>query len=113
MSSVSTCSSTSPVGMVRIDGLVASRHERALRPQHELVPDLVRELGRLGCELRIDHELRDPGAVAEIDEDETAVITAARRPAGEGQLLADELLVGLAAHVSAPGHRTSLPRRSA
>ena len=82
-----------------------ARDERALGAEDELVADLVRELGRLGRELRVDHELRDPGAVAEIDEDEPAVVAAARRPAREGQLLSDELLAGLAAHVRAPGHR--------
>ena len=91
-----------------------ARDERALGAEDELVADLVRELGRLGRELRVDHELRDPGAVAEVDEDEPAVVAAARRPAREGQLLADELLAGLAAHVGTPlGHRDSVPSTSA
>ena len=91
----------------------AARDERPLGPEHELVPDLVRELGCLRRQLRVDHELRDPGPVAQVDEDEAAVVAAARSPAREGQPLADELLGRLAAHVGAPGHRDSLPRRSA
>ena len=99
---------------VRVDGLRAPRDERSLGTEHELVPDLVRELGRLGRELRVDHELRDPAAVAQVDEDQAAVVAAACDPAGEDELLADELLRRLAGHVCAPGgHRDSLPRTSA
>ena len=99
---------------VRVDGLGAPRDERSLGTEDELVPDLVRELGRLGCELRVDHELRDPAAVAQVDEDQAAVVAAARDPAREDERLADELLRRLAGHVGAPrGHRDSLPRTSA
>ena len=98
---------------VRVDGLGAPRDERPLGAEDELVPDLVRELGRLGRELRIDHELRDPAAVAEVDEDQAAVVAAACHPACERQLLADELPGRLAGHVGAPRrHRDSLPRTS-
>jgi hypothetical protein len=83
-----------------------------------VVSNLVCELGRLGRQLGIDHELRDSGAVTEIDEDQASVVAAARGPAGQCERLADELLVGLAAHVGTPGHcihqlRDSLPGRSA
>ena len=99
---------------VRVDRLGAARDERPLGAEHELVPDLVRELGRLGRQLGVDHELRDPGAVTEVDEDQAAVVAAARGPAGQGERLADELLAGLAAHVGTPtDHRDSLPGRSA
>jgi hypothetical protein len=97
----------------RIDGLRAAGHERSLGAEHELIADLVRELRGLGRQLRVDHELRDPGAVAEVDEDEAAVVAAARRPAGERQPFADERLRGLAGHVRAPGHRRILPTTSA
>ena len=99
---------------VRVDRLGAARDERSLGAEDELVPDLVRELGRLGRELGVDHELRDPAAVAQVDEDQAAVVAAARRPAGQHQRLTDERLRRLAGHVRAPRrHRDSLPRTSA
>ena len=99
---------------VRVDGLGAARDERALGAEDELVANLVRELGGLGRELRVDHELRDPAAVAQVDEDQAAVVAAPRGPAGEDDPLADELLLRLAGHVRAPRpHRDSLPRTSA
>ena len=97
----------------RVHRLVAARDKRSLGLEHELVPDLMRQLGGVGGQLGVDHELRDPGAVAQVDEDESAVVATARRPPGERQLLADELLRRLAAHVGSPAHRDSLPRTSA
>ena len=67
---------------VRVDGVGRAGDDLALGLEDELVADLLRELRRLGRMLRVDHELRDPGAVAEVDEDEPAVVAAARRPAG-------------------------------
>ena len=98
---------------VRVDRLRCAGDDLALGLEDELVADLVRELGRLGRPLGVDHELRDPGAVAEVDEDEPAVVAAARRPAGEGHAGADVLLAELAAHEIAPAHPDSLPTMSA
>ena len=98
---------------VRVDGLGGAGDDLALRLEDELVADLLRELRRLGRVLRVDHELRDPGAVAEVDEDEAAVVAAARGPAGERLARADVLLAELAAHDVAPGHADSLPTTSA
>ena len=98
---------------VGVDGLGGAGDDLALRLEDELVADLLRELRRLGRVLRVDHELRDPGAVAEVDEDEAAVVAAARGPAGERLARADVLLAELAAHDVAPGHADSLPTTSA
>ena len=67
---------------VRVDGVGCTGDDLALGLEDELVADLLRELRRFGRMLGVDHELRDPGAVAEIDEDEPAVVASARRPAG-------------------------------
>ena len=98
---------------VRVDRLGAARNQRPLGAEYELVPDLVRELGCVSRRLGVDHELRDPGPVTEVDEDQAAVVATTCRPAGQGERLADERLVGLAAHMSPPDHRDSLPRRFA
>src|SRR4029079_8281465 len=58
-------------------------------------------------------ELRDPGAVAQVDEDEAAVVAPPRRPAGEGLPRAGVLLTEVAAHKCPPAHADSLPTRSA
>ena len=71
-------------GHLRVDGLGRASYELAMRPENELVPDLARELGGGGRPLRVDHELRDPGAVAQVDEDKPAVIAPTRaQPASE------------------------------
>src|SRR5207247_8244714 len=62
--------------------------------------------------LRVDDELADPGVVAQVDEDEAAVVAAPRRPAGELQPPADVLGVGLAAVDIAVAHSRSSFRRS-
>ena len=81
---------------VQVDRLGAAGDELPLpAPEDELVPDLVGELGRFRRELRVDHELRDSAPVAQVDEDQAAVVAAARDPAGRDQRLTDELLRGL------------------
>ena len=74
--------------------MTASRRARgdlALGAEDELVADLVRDRGRLGCALGVDDELREPALVAQVDEDEPAVVAARGRPAGERETLADVL----------------------
>ena len=68
---------------VRVDRVGGARRDLALGAQHELVADLVGDRCRLGRVLRVDDELADPGVVAQVDEDEPAVVAARVRPAGE------------------------------
>ena len=81
---------------VRVDGVGRPRRDLALGAEHELVPDLVRDLRRLGSALGVDHELRKPALVAEVDEDEPAVVAPLGRPAREREALTDLLLSQLA-----------------
>ena len=64
---------------------------------------------KCGIVLGIEDDLRDPFAVAKVDEDHAAVIAAAVHPAGEKDLPADIVFPQLAAIVSAgvltPGFR--------
>ena len=53
-------------------------------------------LGRL---LRVENDLDEPGAVAQVDEHEAAVVAAAMHPAGDPHDLADRVR----ANVAAPG----------
>ena len=65
---------------------------------------------RLRRPLRVDDELADAAAVAEIDEDETTVVAAPRDPARQRQTLPDMLGSRLAAHDVTPlAHGESLP----
>ena len=57
-----------------------------------------------GRPLGVDHELADAGAIAQVDEDESAVIAARVRPARERQLLADRVGAHFAAHEVTPLH---------
>ncbi len=54
--------------------------------------------------IRIEHYLHDAAVVAQVDEDDAAVIASAVNPAGHGDRGTDEALVDLAAIVSAHGH---------
>ena len=96
----------------RVHRLGGARHDLAARAQHELVADLLRRLGGLGGALGVDDELGHARVIAEVDEDEAAVVAPARHPAGERQRLADVLGARLAAHDVTPAHRDSLSRSS-
>jgi len=69
--------------------------------------------GSLGRPLGVDDQLQLSGVVAEIDEDEAAVVATGRDPTGERLARADVLLAKLAAHDVPPGHADSLPTTSA
>ena len=92
-------------GQVGVDVLRRACGDLPGRAEDELVPDVVRGGGRLGRALGVDDELADPRRVAEVDEDETAVVAAPRDPAGERVALADVLGPELAGSEIAPGHR--------
>ena len=90
---------------VRVDVLRSAGRDLAGRAQDELVADVVRRLRGFGGAFRVDDELADAGRVAEVDEDEAAVVAAARDPAGEGVPLARLLGPELARAQVAPAHR--------
>src|SRR4029079_15483634 len=87
---------------VRVDVLERAPGHLAASAQDELVADLVAELRGLGRVLGVEDELADAGAVAQVDEDEAAVVAAAVGPAGHGQRLPDVVGPKLAAHEVAP-----------
>ena len=89
---------------VRVDRLGRAGDDLALRLQDELVANLVRDAGRLGRALRVDHELHLAGVVAQVDEDEAAVVAARVGPARDGQPFADVLGAQFAAVKVAPAH---------
>ena len=92
---------------VRVHRLGRARDDFARRAKDELVADLVRLLRGLWAALGVDHELRDAGLVAKVDEDQPAVVAAARRPAGDRDRPADVLLAELPRTEVAPAHASS------
>ena len=77
-----TDSSISPV--LRF-GLTLPSSRRTISPAaltHVLGPQPLRQRVRLGRRLRMEDELDDAGAVAQVDEDQAAVVAAAVDPAG-------------------------------
>jgi hypothetical protein len=54
-----------------------------------------------GCDLLVDHDLGDAGAIAQIEEDETAVVAAAVDPAHENDILARVFGAKLSTHPGA------------
>ena len=80
---MSTCDLDVAGGEVRIDDLGRARDDLALGPEDELVADLVRERRGLRCDFRVDDQLDEAALVAEVDEDQTAVVSTPRDPARE------------------------------
>ena len=93
---------------VRVDEVRRAGDDLPRRLDDELVPELVRGFGRRrGRVLGVDDELHDAAAVAEVDEDEAAVVAAAIDPAGERDGTADVAGRELAAVGVAPAHEPS------
>src|SRR5205085_11627768 len=78
----------------------------------ELVPDLVGRPLCLGGPLGVDDQLQFSGVVAQVDEDEPAVVAARVDPAGDRDALADVVLAQLAAIEVAPAHGRSVATSS-
>jgi hypothetical protein len=89
-------------GDVAIDDLGRPAHDLALSLQHELGADVVRGLRGFGRTLRVDDQLHPARVVAEVDEDETAVVTPPRRPARDGHAASRVVRSQLAAAEIAP-----------
>ena len=70
-----------------IDSLRRPLDDVALDADHELGPDRVGLLVRLGARLAIAHHLRNARVVAQINKDQVAEVTAAVHPAGKKHLL--------------------------
>ena len=82
-----------------VDGLGIAPDDRPGDRQHVLGPQPVRELERVARVLRMEDELDEPGAVAQVDEHEAAVVAAAVDPAGQPGVGVDPV----AEHLAAPG----------
>ena len=77
------------------DGTLA---HQAADLHHELVAQLL-GLVELGLVVRVEYHLQEALAVAQVHEDDAAMVAAAMDPAGNRNLLTDQLFVDLAAIV--------------
>ena len=73
-------------GELRVDRALLAPHHAAAGGQHVLGAQGVSGGVRLGRLLRAEDELQQPGAVAQVDEDQAAVIAPAVHPAGNTRL---------------------------
>src|SRR5262249_44764774 len=96
---------------VRVHGVRRTRRDLSLRLEHELVADGVRYRGGLGRPIRVDDELDDACVVAQVDEDQAAVVAPTGRPPGQLEAFADVAAARLAAVAVAIAHRSSSARR--
>ena len=87
---------------VRVRGGARPRAHQPRHADHELVAQPLGFLEHLG-RIRIEHHLQQPLAVAQVHEDDAAVIAPPMHPAGHGDLLPGELFVDVSAIVSAHG----------
>ena len=77
-----------PRGEVRIDGVGRARHDLALRAHDELGTELVGDRRRVRRTFRVHDQLDEPGVVAQVDEDEAAMIPPPVHPPRERDGLA-------------------------
>ena len=80
-----TSSSISPVGEVRVDVALLAPHDLAGARRPRARAAAARRRVRLGGGLGVEDELHEPGAVAQVDEDQPAVVAAAVDPAGDAR----------------------------
>ena len=97
----------------RVDVLRCTGCNLALGLEDELVADVVRRGGRFGSVLGVDDELADARRVAEVDEDEAAMVAALGHPAGKRVALTDVLGPGLPRSKVSPAHGASLAGNAA
>ena len=72
-----------------VDRLGVAGDDRAADAHHELGAQPLGEMVRLGREAGIEDELHEAGAVAQVDEDEIAVVAPAGHPAGQPHVAPD------------------------
>src|SRR4051794_34531899 len=82
---------------VRVDGLRRALDDCAARAEHVLRAELMSELESLTKLVRVEYELHESRPVAQVDEDEAAVVAAAMDPAGDAHLGIDPVGQDLAA----------------
>src|SRR6185436_6259030 len=88
---------------LRIDRAFGPPAHLAGDAQHEFVAHALRG-GKGACPIRVAHHLRQAFAVAQVDEDDAAMVAAAVRPAAERDDTLDERGGELAAVMSAHGY---------
>ena len=82
-----------------VDRLLGAAHHRADRGQHVLGAELVGKLEQIGARsVGVEDELDQPRPVAQVDEDQPAVVAAAVDPTGDPHLGVDSI----AQHLAAP-----------
>ena len=86
---------------LRIDGSLDARANAAGDLDHVFAAQLVREFGDLRIFLGAEDDLRDPFAVAQINENNAAVVAAGVNPARQGDGLADVFFAEDVAEVGA------------
>ena len=84
-----TATSTSPVGIDGVLGALRAVTDVAGELDDPFGPHALGERERLRAALGVERALHDAAPVAQIDEDETAMIASLRHPAGERHRLAD------------------------
>ena len=83
-------------GKIGVRGAARTGAHTAFDADHELIAQTLSFFENGGV-LRIEHDLQEPLAIAQIHEDHPAVIAPAVHPAGDGHLFARQLLVDRAA----------------
>ncbi len=93
--------SISPVGMLGFSSPAARRRTLPLTATTNSGRAASALAMRVAGELLIEHDLGDAGAVAEVEEDEVAVVAAAVDPAHEDDVFAGLFGAEISAHVGA------------
>ncbi len=76
-------------GHIGVDGIGGTHAHRALHPQHELAAEMLGRGEVVGTDaIGVDHDLGVAGAVAQVDEDQAAVVAVVPGPAGQHDVFA-------------------------
>ena len=87
-------------GQLRVDGGLVAQPHLAFHPQHKLVAHLLGQRKHVGA-IRVEHNLHQPFAVAQVDKNHAAVVAPAVRPAAQGHLLSVQCFGDLSAIMTA------------
>ena len=98
---------------VRVDRVGCAGDDLPFGLEHELVANLAGDFRGVGGALGVDDELELAGVVAQVDEDEPAVVAARVRPPGDCDPLPDVVTPRFAAIEVAPAHAVSVATTSA
>ena len=96
-------------GQVHVGGALRPQTDKTSHLDHEFTAQAL-GFAKQHLVIRVEDDLQQAFAIAQVDEDHSAMVTAAMDPAGDGNFLAGQLLADLAAIMAAHGGVLAISR---